>query len=69
MALRLGHINPIQCECMWYNEFMFQWSHTSGVAVHARYMPHKHAEQVAGVCATLASAAGQVCYANMEAKY
>ena len=64
-----GHINPIQRECTWYNEFMFQWSHTFGIAVHAQYVPREHAGQVAGVCAAVASAAGQVCYADMEAKY
>ena len=54
-----------------YNEFMFQWSYTSGITVHAQYVPHEHAGQVAGVCAALASAAGQLYYADniMEAKY
>ena len=47
---------------------MFQWSHTSGVAAHSQYVPHKHAEQVAGVYAALASAAGQLCYADIEVK-
>ena len=56
-------------ECTWYNEFMFQWSHTFGIAVHAQYVPREHAGQVAGVCAAVASAAGQVCYADMKAKY
>ena len=59
-------------ECAWYmyNKFMFQWSHTAGITVHAQYVPRKHAEQVARVCTAVASAAGQVCYAdNMEAKY
>ena len=60
----LSHINPIQCKCAWYNEFMFQWSHTFSIAAHAQYMPHEHAEEVAGVCA-----AEQICYADMEAKY
>ena len=32
-------------------------------------LPRMLAKQVAGVCVILASAAGQVCYANMEAKY
>ena len=42
-----------------------------GVAAHAQYVPHEHAKQVAGVCAALASVAGQLCYmyADMEAKY
>ena len=43
--------------------------HTFGVAAHAQYVPREHAGQVAGVCAAVASAAGQVCYADMEAKY
>ena len=32
-------------------------------------LPCMLAKQVAGVCVALASAAGQVCYANMEVKY
>ena len=48
---------------------LFQWSHTSGTVVHAQYVPCEHAEQVAGVWATLASAAGQSRYADMKAKY
>ena len=48
---------------------MFQCSHTSSVAVHAQYVPREHAEEVAEICAALASTAGQLCYANMEAKY
>ena len=48
---------------------MFQWTHTFGVAAHAQYVPREHAGQVAGrACAALASAAGQVIYADMEAK-
>ena len=33
--------------------------------LHAKYVPHKHAEQVAGICVALASAAGHLCYANI----
>ena len=43
--------------------------HTFDVAAHAQYMPSEHARQVAEVHAAVANAAGQVYYANMEAKY
>ena len=38
---------------MWYNKFMFQWTCTSTIAVHAQYVPCEHAKQVAGGCDAL----------------
>ena len=48
---------------------MFQWSHAFSVALDAKFTPHKHADQEAGVYAPLSGAAGQLSYADMEAKY
>ena len=65
---RVWSYKSIQHECPWYNEFMFQWSHTSGITAHAQYVPREHAEQVARVCAAFSNAAGRLCWANMKAK-